>query len=178
MGMYTELHYNVELRKAVPAKVIEVLKYMLDNDEPCEGKPNHPLFVTDRWPVMLRMSSAYFPARTHSELFEEYGQWHLGVRCNLKNYCGEIEKFIDWLDPYVEAFEGDFLGFHRYEESEEPVVIRKGSARNTSDSTPQGGLDSPWCMSEMKLIDEVTKLRARNAELEAVLGERDGEAAP
>jgi hypothetical protein len=25
----------------------------------------------------------------------------------------------------VEAFEGDFLGFHRYEESEDPVIIRK-----------------------------------------------------
>jgi hypothetical protein len=125
MGMYTELHYNVELRKDVPPEVIAALQYMLCSNVP-EAKCDHPLFQTDRWQVMLRMSSAYFPARTHSELFEEYGQWHLGVRCNLKNYTGEIEKFIDWLDPYVDAFEGDFLGFSRYEESEDPTIIRKG----------------------------------------------------
>jgi hypothetical protein len=126
MGMYTELHYNVELRKDVPAEVLATLRYMLKNDEP-KTQCDHPLFKTDRWPVMLRMSSAYFPARTHSELFKEYDQWYLGVRCNLKNYCGEIEEFIDWLDPYVKAFKGDFLGFSRYEESEDPTIIRKGS---------------------------------------------------
>lgn len=131
MGMYTELHYNVELRKDVPAEVLAALRYMLDHDQP-KAQCDHPLFKTDRWPVMLRISSAYFPARTHSELFEEYDQWHLGVRCNLKNYCGEIEKFIDWMDPYVNAFEGDFLGFHRYEESEDPVIIRKGSTRTST----------------------------------------------
>jgi hypothetical protein len=125
MGMYTELHYNVELRSDVPAEVLAALRYMLDSDQP-EARCDHPLFETDRWSVMLRMSSAYFPSRTHSELFNEYDRWHLGVRCNLKNYDGEIEKFIDWMDPYVDAFEGDFLGFHRYEESDDPVLIRKG----------------------------------------------------
>ncbi len=124
MGMYTELHYNVELRKDVPDPVIAMLEHMLDLDKPCPSI-NHPLFQTARWPIMLRMSSAYFPARTHSELFKEYDQWHLGVRCNLKNYESEIEKFCEWLDPYIDAFEGDFLGFSRYEESQDPVIIRK-----------------------------------------------------
>jgi hypothetical protein len=125
MGMYTELHYNVELRKDVPAQVLATLRYMLGGYDQPETKCDHPLFTTDRWAVMLRMSSAYFPARTHSELFERDYRWYLGVRCNLKNYGGEIELFTEWLDPYVEAFKGDFLGFSRYEESEDPVIIRK-----------------------------------------------------
>jgi hypothetical protein len=127
MGMYTELHYNVELKKSVPDEVIKTLQYMLDPLEAEQPRPlpGHTLFSTQRWDVMLRMSSAYFPARTHSELFEQFDQWHLGVRCNLKNYNEEIEKFVDWLDPYVDAFKGDFLGFSRYEESEDPEIIRK-----------------------------------------------------
>jgi hypothetical protein len=126
MGMYTELHYNVEMRKGTPKPIIDMLEYMLDNDLPQPLMPDHPLFRTSRWPIMLRMSSAYFPAPTRSELFENYGNRFLSVRCNLKNYDGEIEKFIDWIDPWVVGCEGDFLGFHRYEESEDPVLIKKG----------------------------------------------------
>ena len=128
MGMYTELHYNVELRKDVPAQVIAALEYMLDHCKP-EARCDHPLFKTDRWSVMLSMDSCYFAAETHSTLrFDDISdQYYLCVRSNLKNYDSEIEKFIDWMDPYVDAFDGDFLGFHRYEESEDPVIIRKRS---------------------------------------------------
>lgn len=126
MGMYTELHYNVELRKDVPAEVIATLNYMLDKDSP-EAKCDHPLFMTRRWPVMLRMDSYSFNADTHSTLrFDEIaGQYILCIRCNLKNYDNEIEKFVDWINPYVDAFAGDFLGFSRYEEFEDPEIIRK-----------------------------------------------------
>ena len=126
MGMYTELHYNVELREDTPENVIAVLQHMLGGPEP-GALPNHPLFEASRWGSMLRSDNYYFAADTHSTLrFDDIGNsYYLCVRCNLKNYCGEIEKFIDWMNPYVDAFEGDFLGFHRYEESEEPVLIRK-----------------------------------------------------
>lgn len=130
MGMYTELHYNAELRKDVPEQVIKVLNYML-HFEPGEARPelpDHPLFKTERWPVMLRMDSYYFAADTPSTMRkDDIGeQYLLCIRCNLKNYGSEIEHFINWIDPYVDAYEGDFLGFYRYEESEEPTLIRKG----------------------------------------------------
>jgi hypothetical protein len=123
--MYTELHYNVELRRDIPQQVIDVLEFMLDNDLPQPELPEHTLFKTHRWPVMLRMSSAYFEAPTRSELITEPAHRTLSVRCNLKNYDGEIEAFVDWMNPYVAAFKGDFLGFSRYEETEDPTIIRK-----------------------------------------------------
>ena len=131
--MYTELHYNVELKSDVPAEVLAALRTMLYDTldaegNPChESKPDHPLFKTDRWQVMLRMDSYYFSADTHSTLrFDKIAnQWFLCIRCNLKNYTGEIEAFIDWIDPYVDAFRGNFLGFYRYEETEEPTLIYK-----------------------------------------------------
>ncbi len=129
MGMYTEFHYNVELKSSTRQEVLDVLQYMLGYETPPTqpALPDHPLFQTTRWAIMLRMSSAYFPALTRSDLIraEFSDNWILSVRCNLKNYDSEIEKFCAWIDPYVDAFEGDFLGFSRYEESEDPVVIRK-----------------------------------------------------
>lgn len=129
MGMYTELHYNVRLREDVPAEVIETLKYMT-SDRKAPHAMLHPLFETGRWEHMLRCDSYYFAADTHSTLrFDKIAnQWFLCIRCNLKNYGDEIEKFIDWIDPYVDVQPGDFLGFSRYETSEDPVIIRKKGA--------------------------------------------------
>ena len=129
MGMYTELHYNAELIKDCPAQVIDALRWMLESahdDEPPK-LPDHPLFKMGRACFMLRCDSYYFAADTHSTLrFDDIGkQYVLCIRCNLKNYEGEIQAFCDWIDPYVDAFEGDFLGFSRYEESETPDLIRK-----------------------------------------------------
>lgn len=131
MGMYTELHFNAELRKDTPPAVIEVLQFMLSGEgQEAFTPPEHSLFKTSRWPVMLRMDSYYFAADTHStlRLDDIAGQYALCIRCNLKNYDGEIEAFVDWIDPYVDAFEGAFLGFSRYEETEDPVLIRKRAA--------------------------------------------------
>lgn len=125
MGMYTEFHFNVELKKDVPQEVVEVLKFML-GDIVVEPKlPTHPLFETDRWRVMLGMDSYCFHADTHSTLrLEDIGNcYYLCIRCNLKNYNDEIEKFISWITPYLEQFPGDFLGFSRYEETEQPTLI-------------------------------------------------------
>ena len=49
--------------------------------------------------------------------------YFLNVRCNLKNYHEEIEKFMNWLCPYIET-EG-FLGYMRYEECDNPTLIYK-----------------------------------------------------
>lgn len=135
MGMYTELHFNAELRKDVPSDVLAILNYMLEAGPgaPPPPLPEHALFKTQRWPVMLRTDSYYFAADTHSTLrHDEIGEcYYLCIRCNLKNYDEEIEKFVDWIDPYLEAFEGDFLGFSRYEETETPTLIYKRLAVRT-----------------------------------------------
>lgn len=128
MGMYTELHFNAELNVAKDAMVADVLKYMLgDIEELPEMLPDHELFKTDRWQIMLRCDSYCFDADTCSTLrWDETGKsYYLCIRTNLKNYGSEIEKFIDWIDPYLDKYEDDFLGFYRYEEDEEPTLIYK-----------------------------------------------------
>lgn len=127
MGMYTELHFNVELKPDTPAEVLTILRYMLGAQEGEPPLPSHPLFHTERWRSMLRCDSYYFSADTCSTLrLDRIADTHfLCVRCNLKNYDAEIEHFIDWIEPFVNKDPGDFLGFFRYEETEQPTLIHK-----------------------------------------------------
>jgi hypothetical protein len=125
MGMYTELHFNSELRKDVPQDVLDALHYMVGRVEAEPTLPDHPLFLSSRWRSVLLCDSYYFDADTHSTLrFDETaGAYYLCIRSNLKNYEGEIEKFIDWIRPYLAKEQGEFLGFSRYEETEDPTLI-------------------------------------------------------
>ncbi len=132
MGMYTELVCAFELPEDTDPCVIETLQIMTGEIEMDEHVlPDHELFQTDRWYFMLRCDSYYFPGTTHSEIkHDEIAKdYYVTIRCNLKNYCGEIEKFIDWITPYIYrgAPENDkgkmFIGYKRYEEDAEPTLI-------------------------------------------------------
>jgi len=126
MGMYTEIHFNSELKPDTPEDVINILKYMVgDLDDKPVSKPNHELFGDTRWRFMLQCDSYYFDADTHSTIrFDSISNsYYLCVRSNFKNYGNEIELFVEWIKPYLNKTEGDFLGFSRYEETEEPTLI-------------------------------------------------------
>ena len=126
MGMYTELHYNTQLKTNVPESVINVLRYMLGETEDEPKTPVHELFSgASMWRFMLRSDSYYFDADTHSTLrYDDVSKsYYLCIRCSLKNYYGEILLFCDWIRPYINKTEGEFLGFSRYEESETPELI-------------------------------------------------------
>jgi hypothetical protein len=143
MGMYTEFHFNAELRKDTPADVLEVLWYMLGDRASEPPLPSHPLFETDRWYGMLRCDSYYFDADTCSTLRRDRisETYFLCIRCNLKNYDDEIGKFVDWITPYLDKHEGEFLGFRRYEETEEPTLLYMPAvpeyARSSHESTEE-----------------------------------------
>ena len=42
---------------------------------------------------------------------------------NIKNYNNEIEEFFEWLMPYIDGEEGDFIGYSRYEETKELTLV-------------------------------------------------------
>lgn len=126
MGMYTAIHFNSELNIPKECGVAEVLKYMVGGRETEPELPEHLLFKTERWRFMLQCDSYYFDEDTHSTLrWDEISEaYYLCIRSNLKNYDSEIEQFIKWIMPYCATKQdGDFLGFYRYEEDEEPTLI-------------------------------------------------------
>ena len=124
MGMYTELNIGVKLYSNTPENILDILRYMVGdiNIEP-DDKPNHPLFETDRWRMLFMSDSYYFDGITNSVL--DYDgiteAYYLTVRSNFKNYDDEINKFLDFIRPYLDT--KGFLGYYRYEEDEYPVLI-------------------------------------------------------
>lgn len=125
MSYYTEFHFNARMRDDVPQEILDRLDFMT-NDNAVQTEtdlPDHPLFSCTRWRYMLCDGSASFDAQPNSELVSAYGNTYLCIRCNLKNYDSEIEKFVDWVAPYLDKRPGNFLGFRRYEGIEEPEPI-------------------------------------------------------
>lgn len=126
MGMYTEL--NIGVRICPTPAVVQKLNYMLDEDTE-DIHIEHPLFTDQtRWAYMLLGDSYYFDGKCDSKLFIDYlypdePMYFLNVRCNLKNYNEEIEKFMDWLCPYI--YTEGFLGYKRFEEYDDPTLIYK-----------------------------------------------------
>ena len=131
MGMYTELVLAIELKPEPPPEVLRILQ-MLVGSRARDGFgrfaqerlfPNHPFFSCGHWRLVLQGSSAYFPGQeSRNLLYEpEWQLWTLTSRSSLKNYDKEIEKFWNWLSPFVET-EG-FCGYYRYEEDREPTLL-------------------------------------------------------
>ena len=125
MGMYTEFHFNSILKKDVPKDIIKILDYMITPSNNIPHLPDHKLFETRSWNMMLRSDSNYFDGDTLStlRLDDIDNSYYLCIRCNVKNYDSEIGLFIDWIMPYLDKVKGDFLGFYRYEETEIPTLI-------------------------------------------------------
>ncbi|MGL5151574.1 MAG: hypothetical protein ACRC7N_13505 [Clostridium sp.] len=124
MGMYTELVLSCELKKDVPNEVIKVLEFLTRENELEVELPNHKFFECDRWKWLFTMDSYYFSGVTHCIFrFDDISKtYFLTTRSNLKNYGSEIQKFLNWIYPYIDECE-DFLGYYRYEESREPELI-------------------------------------------------------
>lgn len=120
MGMYTEIYARGTLRKSTPQEVVDLLKIMAGDKTPADlALPDHELFKCYRWDVLGCGASAYFPATKSVVALDDYSKnWSFMFHANLKNYDGEIGKFFDWIDQYVEGIEGEFLGYHMYEETE------------------------------------------------------------
>ncbi len=126
MGMYTALHFNSALRNDAPKEVIEVLKYMMrDIIRQPDELPKHPLFDTERWRMLFTCDSYYFDMQTQSILsWEEANEhYYLCVNSNLKNYHNEIGRFLEWIMPYCDKYNGEFMGYYMYEEDSSPTLI-------------------------------------------------------
>lgn len=126
MGMYTALVLDATFRGDTSREVIDVLYYMIDPTDKAEPPlPNDPLFSTVRWRYMLNSASAYFPIDRAPVLApgDPYDpRYTLSVGLSMKSYDREIDKFIEWLTPYiVEA-----LGYTMYEEDAKITPLQIG----------------------------------------------------
>lgn len=133
MGMYTEFFFRAELKRDSPAEIIEWFRHTLDPEKPYLSMvpfDDHSFFQCERWRSVFWSSSAYFPTGKSAFYSGEgaYDDPHFTIHSSLKNYGGEIEEFVEWVSPFIDASDGDFLGYSLYEDSrasgwgaEEPI---------------------------------------------------------
>jgi len=120
--MYTEL--NMCCRVKDDPVAVSILMYLAhDRAHPPTELPDHPLFKCERWHQLLTCSSYYFVPRSVAIFeYDDVGKsWCLVSHAGLKNYDGEIGKFIDWISPYVDDRD-TMIGYSRYEEDRDPVI--------------------------------------------------------
>ena len=122
MGMYTELVLKTEVNTNLPMDVEAVLQHLFNGADAPETLPEHPFFNCGRWPFIGRSSSYYHVPWSTSRYEENY----IFSRSDLKNYDGEIAKFISWLTPYISELNGTCIGWSWYEEEDKPTLIILG----------------------------------------------------
>lgn len=123
MGMYTEINVCFDLMRDPPKNVVNILHYLIEKADIPLILPKHKFFECDRWDKVACCDSYYFDGSTNSKMvFDNISKtWKINIRANLKNYNSEIEKFLNWLAPYIDT--KGFLGYKRYEECEDPILI-------------------------------------------------------
>jgi len=133
--MYTEFVFGGALHDDVPENVLNILRYLVEPIESVRADhlfrkleiPDHPFFQTDRWQGIAVSSSCYFGYnQSHSALvYDEINHhWIVAIRSSIKNYNHEIEKFVDWIRPYIRKGSGeqDFVGYSLYEADVAPTL--------------------------------------------------------
>ena len=129
MGMYTEIVFKATVRKDIDKKAMQILEHLF-NSGPRPDKlelPEHAFFETWRWQSIGSCSSFYHHPRSVSDWYDvEYSDSiYIFSRSDLKNYDSEIDKFFDWIMPYIDEPGGQCIGWRWYEEDEQPTLILK-----------------------------------------------------
>lgn len=121
MGMYTLFHASFCLKIDAPADVKSALFKLSDGQNP---ELDHEFFKSERCTSLFRCSSAYFLDReqelnsvSNGHEYDQPEQVVVRVSSSLKNYGSEIEKFVDWVKPYIDMKSGPVI-YSRYEETE------------------------------------------------------------
>jgi hypothetical protein len=118
MGMYTEIFVNADLKEDTPKEVINVLIAMCGKNHTSKHLSEKP----KRWACLFNNGSCYVPSTQVAKLtYNRFCQnYSLIAKGDIKNYKNEIEQFFEYIKPWCE---GEFIGYYRYEENREPVLV-------------------------------------------------------
>lgn len=150
MGMYTEFIFGCSLSKDTPKICIDTLDYVIngenkhpkyENPETWEEKKYNDKFIertsTDDeiqafigeydFGRLFCSGSYYFGAPVVRKFYYDDidKTYKISTRANLKNYGRQIERFIDYIKPYIESgsgYEHNIFAYVQYEEAEFPTI--------------------------------------------------------
>lgn len=136
MGTYSEFYFKARLRKDTPKQVIDFLDKTINHKD--IGLPEdtvfyhssdvpkvnieHEFFECPRW-EMLFLSNNWSPELIKGSTFKDY---ILEIHSEFKNYDGEIDKFIDWISPFIAGHKKKkYLGYEKGEWTNQRTNIYK-----------------------------------------------------
>lgn len=124
MGTYTRFKCRIKLAYSVPDEVVNFLTQIIDftkkeiyhDDDVITTLFAHELFRCMRWENLF-----YAHPDGSDPVFKKIGNtWILELDAEFKNYDSEIEKFIDWITPFVKIGRKNkiYLGWSKNENSD------------------------------------------------------------
>lgn len=130
--MYTELIFGATLKENTPTYVTQALDSVI-NDRTNIDLPDEVKQFSDEYSLskLIWCSSYYFGAHSNKPSFtfdKIANRWSISFRANCKNYQNEIEKFIEFIKPYVEYGSGptNIFAIVQYEEDDYPTLYGTG----------------------------------------------------
>lgn len=119
MGYYTEINFGARLKENTPKIIIDTLRYAADRGKvECDKnlESDDPVLIADEnlmetynlWNIMHSCSYYFGISDSISKMwYDSCGKfWMLSFRANCKNYDGRLEKFVEWIKPYVDTGSG------------------------------------------------------------------------
>jgi hypothetical protein len=162
MGMYTEFILGAELSKDMPKICVDALDYVINGatkkpryENPTtyeEERYNENYFERthseeeiekfaeeyDMWRLFL--SCSYYFGTAHPIGIFYYdsisNSYHISTRADLKNYESKIEKFIEYIRPYVisgSGYDHHIFAYSHYEEDAFPIMYGINGKWNIND---------------------------------------------
>ena len=128
MGMYTELIFGATLKEKTPTYVTQALDWVINDNVDGKLSDEAKQFIEEySLSKLIWCTSYYFGAHSNkpSCVFDKTAnRWCISFRANCKNYKGEIEKFIEFIKPYVEYGSGltNIFAIVQYEEDDYPTL--------------------------------------------------------
>ena len=134
MGHYTELKCKLKLKKDTPEIVLSILKRVLiekdlghdkvlfDTNDVFKPELENDFLKCERW-YMLFLSTNWSDIQG-GKMYEDDGYNVIDLHTEFKNYDSEIDKFFEWISPFVVGRKKkEYVGWWRSESMNDRINI-------------------------------------------------------
>lgn len=133
MSTYTNFKCKIHLRSDTPEEVVSLIdktvkgdigvdKVIFHSSDVPDSSIDHIFFQCERWYFLFL--STNWGSTEGAKFYRSGNHWVLELDTEFKNYDDEIEKFVDWITPYVAGRKKkQYIGNYRVEYSDHPINL-------------------------------------------------------
>lgn len=142
MGEYTKFSVILPIKTDTPENIKNILIDIVENSGnnlKTMELPEHEFFKDENRFYFAQCNSYYFTGTSNSKIHynEKIGcktdnRMILHIDCDFKNYENEIDLFLNFIAPYVDANHNTFLGYSREEKFINPELYFINNGKITS----------------------------------------------